>query len=349
MFFFCIGLPGYFTEWCHAITARLVERALGPTQGLYADSGEQLLVSAIGASMPHLIVGSCHIAGRLWTSLAEANRKFVLVLDDPISAIQDLVEGRQGELLDTTRTVAGSCASMTSCMLLPGALVLDRRRDAGDPAVAVAAIAQHFEIPVDAAGIREVIASLEAAEPTPEPANAEEWWDSLDERERAVIAGAIDPYRARFDGGELEPITWERELFYLNEEPAVEPNPPASRPIDLTGRPRHIVHGPYITLPPGAWSVGIALGFSPEAAQLTYLVNVATDTVLSEITVQPDGARLLDVNLSFALAEPSGVTIHVCTERAAFDGRLALGHVVVAPSGAIRAETRDYLATVLEG
>jgi hypothetical protein len=348
MFFFCIGLPGRFTDWCHAVTTRLVERALGPTQGLYADTLEQWLVPAIGAAMPHLIVGSCQLSGRLWASLAEANRHFVVVLDDPHATIRSLTLHRQASLLDATREVASSCASMASCVRLPAALVLDRQRDAADYVATAAAIARHFDLPIDDAAVRDAVASLGDFDPTPDAGEDESWWDNLDQREQTLVGGAIDPYPARFAGGEIGQLTWERELFFINEDPPTEPNPPASRPIDVTGRPRYVVHGPYITLPPGSWSFSVALGFSEEAARLSYLVDVAADTVLSETTLQPAGARVLDANLSFSIAEPSSVTIHVCTERAAFDGRLALGHVTVTPIGGVRPETRDYLATVLE-
>jgi hypothetical protein len=152
---------------------------------------------------------------------------------------------------------------------------------------------------------------------------------------------------AHFAGGDLTPITWERELFFINEEAHEERRQPASRPADITGRPRYVVLGPYITLPPGSWAATVALGFSEGAAEMSYIVEVITDTRLAHVRIEPGKQRFVEANLNFSLAEPQMITIGVYIERAAFDGRLALGHVIVTSHAGPRPETRDYFASAL--
>ena len=55
-------------------------------------------------------------------------------------------------------------------------------------------------------------------------------------------------------GASLERLVWEPELSYLSEEPISSVLVPATRPADLTGRPRFVLYGPFINLPPGPWS-----------------------------------------------------------------------------------------------
>lgn len=352
MFFFCIGLPSRFGEWCQAVTVRLVERTLGPAQEIRADDLEQFLAPAIAAQSPFAVVGSHCISGRLWTALAEADRRFVLALDNPHHAVENLVARHGTDFLEATRGVAKSCVSALSCASLPAALVLHAERDADDPAATATAIARHFGLPADPAEIAEILESLAEFALRPEREAYHTWWERLDESQRAVIAGALDPFAASFAGGELGTIVWERDLFFISEEPPRAPDPPpASRPVDITGRPRHLLYGPYMTLPPGSWSATIALGFSPEAAELSYVVEIGSGTqgVLCAQTVQPGEQRLVELGLSFTLAEPDFVEIRIGNERAAFDGRLALGYVVLTPVVAIRAQARSYLESALGG
>lgn len=328
---------------------RLVERLLGPAQDINVDTLDQFVTQAIGTEAPYVVVGSRQIVGPLWTALVEANRPFVLAFDDPHSALDNLVTRHGAEFVEAVRMVAKSCASVASCAALPGALALDAGRAAADPAAAAAAIARHFGLPLDESGIAELLGPLAAAELQPDREAHRRWRQQLDDSQRALAAGAVDPYLARLAGGDLAPITWERDFFYMNEDPPAEQDPPALRPIDITGRPRYVLYGPYITLPPGAWSATMALGFSAEAAELSYLVELCagSDTPLASVTLRPGQERVVETSLNFSIVAPDMVEIRVFNERAAFDGRLALGHVALTPAGTIRPETRSYLETAL--
>ncbi|MGH7098246.1 MAG: hypothetical protein ACREE4_11385 [Stellaceae bacterium] len=352
MVFFCIGMPSRFDEWCRAVTARLVERALGPVAETYADTPEQFLSAVLTAEKPYLVAGSSQIVGQLWIALAEANKPFILVLDHPHHAIEHFVVRHGAEFLEATRTVAKSCASVVSCAALPGALVLDAERDSVDLPAAAAAIARHFGLAVDETGIADAVTALGDFDLRSDPQEHRAWWQGLAEEQRALVAGAVDPYLARLAGRDPAPLTWARDLFFMNEEPSSgEIDPPALRPIDITGRQRHIFHGPYITLPPGAWSATIALGFSAEAAELSYRVEVCggMGIALDGVSLPPGQERVVELALNFSLTAPDLIDIHILNERAAFDGRLAVGHAVITPVGGIRPETRSYLETALAG
>ncbi len=350
MFFFCIGLPSRFGEWCQAVTAHLIGQILGPVQGIYIDTLDQFAVQAIQVEAPYTIVTSWQLAGPLCMALGEANKPFILVLDHPHHALENLVVRHGEAFLEATRAIAKSCATVVSCAAMPGALVLDAARDAPDPVATAAAIARHFGLAIGDAEIADLLGPLAETDLLPDPEAHRSWWEQLDDAQRALAAGAIDPYIARLAGGDLGPIVWERDLFYMNEEPPTESELPASRPIDVTGRPRYFLYGPYITLPPGAWSATIALGFSAEAAELSYLVEVCTgmEVVLAAVTLQPGQQHVVEISLNFSITAPDMVEIRMLNERAAFDGRLALGHVVLVPAGTLRPETRSYLETVLD-
>jgi hypothetical protein len=211
------------------------------------------------------------------------------------------------------------------------------------------AIARHLELGLSeaqVAGIADELMNEGAVYPQTED---DAWWDGLETSEQALVKGALEAYAHHFTGSDFGTITWERELFYIVDEPHRDAYPPATRPVDVTGSPRPLVFGPYISLPCGSWSTMVALGFSHEAAEMSYLVEIFAGYQLTHVRIVPGSKRFVEVSLEFvvdaALNQP--IQVRVWNERAAFDGRLALGHVTVTPHTTMRPETSNYFATAL--
>lgn len=115
---------------------------------------------------------------------------------------------------------------------------------------------------------------------------------------------------------------WEPELFYYPVGAASDGGQPA---IDLTGRARSVVHGPYIYLTPGRWRARVEFEVDPEGGQAHLRFQwgsvVATSTTLiSAITVA--GAYVVELEHSFESISPAQVIIS--TEQPLFQGRLEL-------------------------
>src|SRR5207248_5348233 len=125
----------------------------------------------------------------------------------------------------------------------PGALLLPGVHG-HDPRRLAAAIAGHFGFPIDAEEIAAIAASVsdEYADPGDDHAEV----DHLSDEEQAVIDGALRPYMTYFAGGDLEAVVWEPDLFFAVDDRPDAPRRPAVGPIDLTGRARFLVFGPYI-------------------------------------------------------------------------------------------------------
>jgi hypothetical protein len=147
-----------------------------------------------------------------------------------------------------------------------------------------------------------------------------------------------------FAGGELEPIIWEADLFFANEERL-----PAVGPIDITGLGRILVFGPYINLTPGPWSATIVTGFSAETAGIGFIIEVYAGAQLATARVQPAGEQVIECTLQFTIEDSvdQPVEIRIISERAAFDGRLALGYVSLLTRAGVRSETEQQLIQTL--
>ena len=349
MIFFSIGLPGRFAEWCDAVIFRLAQRALGPVELVSLNTLDELALAMIRTGAPHFVVCARQPGGGVQTSLAQAARRCIYVLDEPRAALRDLATRPGFDLVTATRAVASSCASILSCAALPEALVLSGAKYGHDPISTATMIARHLELDVGGDEIESIVAVLRDEGVVPLPADDDAWWDSLEERQQALVNGALGAYVDHFAGGDFGKITWERELFFISEEPATHEPIPASRPVDITGRIRFLVYGPFINLPPGSWSASVILGFSPEAAGMTYIVEVFAGTQLTHVRVEPGNERIFEANLHFSIeaAVDHPVQIRVHNERPAFDGRLAVGYVTMMPHASVRGDARTYLATVL--
>jgi hypothetical protein len=354
MIFFSIGLSSRFAEWCDAVTGGQAQRSLGGVETVAANTIEELALAFIKTRSQHLVVGSRAPVGRLRAALIQANRRFILALDDPRLALHELVVRQGLDFVYAMRIVANSCASMVSCLSIPGALVLHGDQAAQDPLRTAASIAHHLELPSRKDEIADLVEELTTLDLTSERSEAASWWGGLDEARRTLINGALEAYALHFsDGTDLGTITWERDLFYMGKDPPEQPLSSASQPIDITGRPRALVFGPYINLPPGPWTATVTLGFSREAAEMSYIVDIMADVArqLTHVRVEPGNERILEVSLHFSIDDSlvMGIEVRVHNERAAFDGRLALGDVTFTTHGHIRSETREFINTALAG
>jgi hypothetical protein len=353
MVFFIVGVPSRFAEWCVNLTGRIVEQALGSVQVVGADSVDGVGEAVIKTTAPHLVFGSYYPVGRLRAALSEGTARFVVALEDPRRAVGDMV-ARHGSdfLFEATRMIARSSAALNGWDTVPGSLVLHGETCRAAPLTAAAAIARHLGIAASDADLASAVAVIAAAGGDLAGDDGA-WWAQLDDAAREAVSGAVAPYAAHFSGGQLGPIVWQRELFYINEEPVTAPyTVPATRPMDITGRARILIYGPGLFLPTGGWTAAISLGLSREAAEMSYMVEVFNGMQLAQTKIVPQGGeRFVEVVLNFSVDdsfEPQKlIQIRIWNERAAFDGRIAIGHIKLTRQSDVPTEMKAYFETVL--
>jgi hypothetical protein len=157
-------------------------------------------------------------------------------------------------------------------------------------------------------------------------------WKGLGVEERRVVTGAVGPFVTYLATGNLPPIIWERELFFLGDRPRER----ATGVIDVTERARRLLDGPYIMLPPGSWAQSLSLLFSRETTEHDFLLEVIVDRPISSRTIRPQAEGILEVSLAFALEATTDhpIAIRLSTQRAAFDGTVVVVRAVLTTDGA---------------
>jgi hypothetical protein len=337
MLYFVIGLPGRFTEWCDAVTAEIARRALGPTELVRADRLEEISLWMIRTGASRAVVASRQPGGRLRSALVQAGRTFLVVVEDPRTALAEAVHLQHNEVAAAAQLVASSCAGITRYVASPGALALFRDREGSNLLSTARAIARHLALDVSDADIGEIVDGLAASGLSFAASDGATRWDGLGAEEQRVVDGALGPFVTYLATGDLPPIIWEPELFFLADRPGER----ATGLIDVTGRARRLLDGPHIMLPPGSWSLSLKLLFSRETTEHDFLLEVVADRQVASRTIRPQAEGLFEVDLAFAL-EPTTdhpTAIRLSTQRAAFDGRVAVVGAVLTTDRAALAAT----------
>ena len=337
MLYFVIGLPGRFTEWCDAATAEIVRRALGPTELVRADTLEEISLAMLRTGASRAVVASRQPGGRLRSALVQSGRTFLVVVEDPRTALAEAVHLQGNDVATAAQLVASSCAGITRYVSSPGALALFRDRDGSNLLSTARAIARHLALDVSDADLVEIISDLATAGLTFERSDGAVQWDGLGVEEQRVVGGALGPFVTYLATGDLPPIIWEPELFFLADRPGER----ATGLIDVTGRARRLLDGPHIMLPPGSWSLSLKLLFSRETTEHDFLLEVVADRQVASRTIRPQAEGAFEVNLAFAIeaATDHPIAIRLSTQRAAFDGTVAVVGAILTTDGAALAET----------
>ncbi len=326
MLFFVIGLPGRFAEACERATTRLVQHEFGSAALIGADSFEAITHALLhSGGTAHGVIAARHPGGRIRRALASAGRPFIVVRDDPWVSLAYLVAGRGLGLAAATRLVASSCASLGSFATMPGALVLDARRD--DPLAAAERIAGHLGLCSAGAGL---IDPGRPAEPggaaAADPDASAAWRDALAPGERALAEGALG---AGLDdvAGDFGPLAWGPELFFVGDRPELA----ATGGVDITGRARCLLRGPQIMLPPATWSLSVTVDVSPDAAEHGFLLEATAGA--GGAVIRPGRGGEFEATLTLALADlpERPIDLLLSNQRPAFGGHLTLLRVALTP------------------
>jgi hypothetical protein len=344
MLFFVIGLPGRFTEWCDPATAEIVRRALAPAELVRADALEEISLAMLRTGASRGVVTSRQPGGRLRSALVGSGRTFLAVVEDPRTALAEAVHVQPNDVAAAAQLVASSCAGITRYVSSPGALALFRDRDGSNPVITARAIAHHLALNVSDADIVKIVNDLATVGLTFEKSDGAARWDGLGVHEQRVVGGAVVTYLAT---GDLPPIIWERELFFLGDRPGER----ATGIIDVTGRAHRILDGPHIMLPPGSWTLLLRLLFSRETTEHDFPVEVVAGRQVASRTIRPQPEGVVEVVLAFALEATTDhpIAIRLSTRRAAFDGTVAVVGAVLTTDGAVLAQTGSAVLAAAPG
>lgn len=154
----------------------------------------------------------------------------------------------------------------------------------------------------------EILSGLRLQRPTLAPTDP-----ALSPRLRAVTEAValLDPARPQ--------ATWAPELF--NYDSRIILGGSAGQ-LDLTGRPRFIISGPYITLPAGRWRATYRLSFDTPASRLRFRVDWGSQNDYSSEEFVPGRPGVFEIIQEYAWTERAPSELRVILLEGVFDGRM---------------------------
>lgn len=132
-----------------------------------------------------------------------------------------------------------------------------------------------------------------------------------------AVAAAFSLYR---DGGlaEATPIPWSEKLFVYDDKSSRDW--PEWGVLDVTGRPRMLVWGPYVALPAGIWRAVIRFSVDTSAAGRQFRIDWGTRTACISEYVTPGLQGQYEIALDWAFEEADAAEIRVILTEGCFTG-----------------------------
>jgi hypothetical protein len=345
---FSIGLPGAFADLCEAAAIFAAGSTYAGVEVLSANSPYEVGVHSLKSKAGCVMVCSRQPNRHVLQALSASERPFIVSSEDPRTAVAYLVRKVGFDIPKALRVVGSSFAALMRFTDLPNALVLDAA-SAGDERRLVTRIVDHLGLKLSSEQLNGVIRSLHATGRDLTVDWLSPWWDELDPAEQALIDGAVTPYLDLLKDPDADAqFTWGRELFLRSDDPSS----PLTEPIDITGRARCLSHGPALVLPPGTWTARVVVGFSREAVGMTFVIEAFLGSPIGQTRLQPKRAGILQADINFTIDRQSPscdqpFQIRLLNERAAFDGRLAIGDVTLTRQTKVKPEVERELSDVL--
>lgn len=113
---------------------------------------------------------------------------------------------------------------------------------------------------------------------------------------------------------------WSSEIFDINAKDVRYNNGQAA--LDLTGRPRILIFGPYIVMPRGRWRAVVRLGFSAPTAKYQYRADWGAQETYSSYHFRPGRDGMFELEIDYEWNEPSASEFRLLLLEGAFDGEV---------------------------
>lgn len=115
-------------------------------------------------------------------------------------------------------------------------------------------------------------------------------------------------------------VKWKPELFSYDRRRPAHSLAPGS--LDVTGAPRILVFGPYVSLPAGLWRITLDFTVDEAAAGLRYHVEWGDQTGFSLHPFQPSAAGRYELQIEHRWQIRGAAEIRLVLEQGAIDGTL---------------------------
>lgn len=155
---------------------------------------------------------------------------------------------------------------------------------------------------------------------------------SAEASRRVAVAAAFSLYR---NGGaqSSSEAPWSERLFLYDDRAAR--NWAAPGQLDITGRPRILVWGPYFALPPGSWKLRIRFAADHEAGRREYRLDWGTPTDFSSTPLRLHQGGVYEAEIEHRWINSEPAELRLVLMEGVIDGRFDFLGATVSRSTAL--------------
>lgn len=136
-----------------------------------------------------------------------------------------------------------------------------------------------------------------------------------------LLSGYLEPLFAAVERTGPLTLTWPHESFLDGDAPGKVL--PAT--VEVAGRARILVYGPYLPLPAGSWQATAYLGFSPDIGKMPFILEADTGGAVTRGFFEVERGGIYTLVLDFQVADPlHPVELRLISQDSALEGKLAL-------------------------
>lgn len=120
--------------------------------------------------------------------------------------------------------------------------------------------------------------------------------------------------------------SWPATIFRYASGPDLSDQPGL---VDITGRPRFLINGPYIFLTPGVWRAIVRLGFDNDAGQKRYELQWGGSESYVDHQFLPGQSGVFEIALDHEWTAHAATEVRLVLLEGAFHGQVALDSVTI--------------------
>jgi len=120
---------------------------------------------------------------------------------------------------------------------------------------------------------------------------------------------------------------WSSGLFTYDDRNAA--TAPQSGRLDVTGRPRFLMGGPYISMPAGVWQAKVSLAFDHEVSNRRFRIDWGGVETFTTWEFSPGRGGVFDITLTFAWNEGGPAELRLLLLEGVFHGSVLFGGAVI--------------------
>ncbi|MGN7773498.1 hypothetical protein [Phyllobacterium sp. 22552] len=353
--FVAFGLPGTMFSWGIAALKAIASEVYGDCNTVKVETLPQLQDAWRNRTSEAMIITSHYPDQELCAFLMRSKAPYLVFTENVMDALNWLAKTTGTTDIPLVRAMSASLACISQIRTHPSILAVQRQKMGP---VQIHRILGHFcrtlGINLSKEGIIRCLEKLgtDFSGPAPDLSRIPTFEASAKKLDphyltpgtelkaispeiRAIALDVLKPLDGSIMRTPIANVTWPLQTFLLADKAGAN----IVSEIELVGRARCVVYGPYFHLPPGEWTARFSMRIDNEIYGQIFTIEIHNSELLSKIRIRPSQTGSFVAQAQFQIErakEP--IEVRLFTESGAIEGSIAHWSVELIPEESLPAQ-----------